>query len=113
MQKKYRLTNRSSFQYIFKKGEKIAGKFLVLYKVNASNIKVGISVSKKVGNSVVRSKVKRRIKESFRLLIEKIKGNYNFVVVARKECNQASFQEIQNEIDDLLKKNNVEFLEEQ
>lgn len=75
--------------------------------VKAATIKIGISVSKKVGNSVIRSKVKRRIKEAFRQQIENINGNYNFVVVAKEACEKASFDQIRDAIILLLKKSEV------
>lgn len=102
MKKEYRLKNNSSFQYIFKKGKKYNHELLFLYKVKAANIKIGISVSKKVGNSVVRSKVKRRIKEAFRLRIDKIQGSYNFVVVARQPIAKATYKQIEDAINIVL-----------
>jgi ribonuclease P protein component len=107
MQKIYRLTLNGSFKYIYRKGNVMCSKLLVLYRVPAHNLKVGITVGKKVGNSVVRSLVKRRISESFRLLIPKISKNYNYVIVARSECADASYSEINSDIIYLLEKSGV------
>lgn len=104
MQKIYRLTRNSSFNYVFKHGVKYRNYLLSLYCLKAGSIKVGISVSKKVGNSVVRSKVKRRIKEAFRLLIPELKGSYNFVVVAMDTCAEAVYADINDALTRLLKK---------
>lgn len=104
MQKTYRLTQRRSFGYIYKKGSVYSTPRLVMYSVPAHNLKVGISVGKKVGNSVVRSRVKRRISERFRLLIPCVDKNRNFVIVARTECADASSAEIEKDIIYLLKK---------
>ena len=46
--------------------------------------RLGITVSKKIGNSVVRSRVKRIIKEAYRLHEDKFKIGYDFVIVARR-----------------------------
>lgn len=103
MQKKYRLTNNSSFRYIFKNGKKTYGEYLILFSVEAASRKVGVSVSKKVGNSVVRSRIKRLIKEAFRAVLEET-NNYNFVVVAKEKAKDADYHQIKTEIINLLKK---------
>ncbi|HHT83129.1 MAG: ribonuclease P protein component [Christensenellales bacterium] len=98
MKKEYRLTGNRSFQYIYKNGQRVNTKFFILYIVEAATIKVGVSVSKKVGNSVVRSRAKRRLKEAFRTIIGNLKRGYNFVIVAKKEIVDAEFWEIKEEI---------------
>ncbi|NLL55646.1 MAG: ribonuclease P protein component [Clostridiales bacterium] len=107
MQKIYRLTLNGSFKYIYRHGTSVSTKLLILYKVPAHHIKVGISVGKKVGNSVKRSLVKRRIRESFRLLIPKISPKYNFVIVALPACSEATFAQINSDMLYLLKKSGV------
>lgn len=107
MQKQFRLTQNSSFNYIYRKGSCAPSRLMVIYRVPANNLKVGISVAKKVGNSVVRSKVKRRISESFRLLIPQIEPNNNFVIVAREGCAKADYIEISNDLAKILTKMNV------
>lgn len=103
MKKEYRLTNNSSFQYIFKNGERTHTNLFVLYRVTAANIKIGVSVSKKVGNSVIRSRVKRRIKESFRKIIDFIEGSYNFVIVAKPKSATAEYADFKEELIKVLK----------
>ena len=63
------LRSNRDFQKVFKSGRSYANKYLVMYvsKNQLSENRLGISVSKKVGNSVVRHRVKRFIKESYRL----------------------------------------------
>lgn len=107
MQKKYRLTQNSSFNYIYKRGKSVSAASMLLYKVNSHNLKVGITVGKKVGNSVVRSRVKRRIKERFRLLIPRIDNNYNYVIVAKKGCAELSSEIINRDLLYLLEKSGV------
>lgn len=104
MQKIYRLTQRSSFNYIYKKGCVVSTQRLTVYSVPAHNLKVGIVVGKKVGNSVVRSKVKRRISERFRLLIPCVVCDRNFVVVAKSDCAECSSDVIEKDLIYLLKK---------
>ncbi len=104
MQKIYRLTQRGSFAYIYRHGVCRSTTRLSVYKVPAHNLKIGIVVGKKVGNSVVRSRVKRRIGERFRLLIPNVDAKNNFVVVARSACADATSDEINAELIYALKK---------
>lgn len=104
MQKIYRLTQRSSFSYVYRKGSSFSTQRLVMYVVNAHNLKVGIVVGKKVGNSVVRSRVKRRISERFRLLIPCVEQDKNFVIVARSACSESDSATIEKDLYYLLKK---------
>ena len=78
----YKLRKNTEFRLVYRRGKSYANKLLVLYVFNnKKNIdeknlqynKVGISVSKKVGNSVVRSRSKRLIYESYRLNLNNIK----------------------------------------
>lgn len=104
MQKKYRLTRRGSFSYAYRKRDCVVTERLAVYKVPAATLKIGISVGKKIGNSVVRSRVKRRIGERFRLLIPHVSERYNYVVTARSACAEASSAEINADLISALKK---------
>ena len=104
MQRIYRLTQRGSFNYIYHHGVYRSTARISVYKVPAHNLKVGIVVGKKVGNSVVRSRVKRRIGERFRLLIPEIDAKNNFVIVARSACADATSKEINEDLVFALKK---------
>ncbi len=77
---------------------------MVLNFVPASSNKVGVSVSKKIGKSVVRNLVKRRIYAQFATRIPLIKGSYNYVVVARDKIREATFEQIGESLDTLLHK---------
>ena len=57
--------------------------------------RIGISVSKKVGNSVVRHRVKRIIRESYRLTRDNVNNGLDIVVIARKEAKEKSYQELE------------------
>lgn len=99
MQKVYRLNKSSAFKYIYRNGKSYACKHLVLlFAPTKFNLRVGFSVSKKIGKSVVRSKVKRRLKEGFRSLIPYIDNGYNYIVVAREPSAEASFTELYNSL---------------
>ncbi|MEG1805633.1 MAG: ribonuclease P protein component [Clostridia bacterium] len=106
MQKVYRLKKGFQFNYIYRKGKSVAGKEMVLmYARNRNNkILIGVSVSKKIGKSVVRNKVKRRIKESARLLIPQMDKRFNYVIIARTSAVESSYAQINQTLKYLLKK---------
>ncbi len=77
---------------------------MVLCFVPAHSNKVGVSVSKKIGKSVVRNLVKRRINAQFSTRIPLIKGSFNYVVVAKEKIREATFEQIGECLDMLLRK---------
>lgn len=104
MQKEFRLTNNASYNYIYKNGESVVTPLFNLLYVKAANIKVGVSVSKKIGKSVVRNLMKRRIKENFRTFIPSITVKCNYVVAARPGIENVSYQYLGQELQKALKK---------
>jgi ribonuclease P protein component len=71
---------------------------MVLYarKNRTGTNRVGITVSKKLGHAVVRNRVRRRLREVYRLNESRFQPGWDIVVVARSRCISASFQEIVN-----------------
>lgn len=80
--------------------------FGIIYGKNGTHDhnRLGISVSKKVGKSVVRSHVTRLIRESYRSMEEEVKSGYDFVVIARVSCAAASYHEVCRSLRHLFKK---------
>ena len=104
------LKKNKDFRLVYNKGKSIANKYLVLYRLknHKNGNRLGISVSKKVGNSVVRSRVKRIIKENYRLEEENITHpGFDFVIIARPAAKEATYQEINAALMHLLKKSSV------
>ena len=104
------LKKNYDFRTVYRKGKSLANRHLVMYKYpNKLDInRLGISVSKKVGNSVVRSRVTRLIRESYRLQEENIdKVGWDFVVIARTTAKGTSYDEISNSLTNLLKQHKV------
>ncbi|MFX0549882.1 ribonuclease P protein component [Hathewaya histolytica] len=104
--KRYKIRKNSEFRTVYKRGKSFSNKFLVLYiKKNGNNInRLGISVSKKVGKSVIRSRVKRLIRESYRLNCHKFKNGHDFVIIARVSSNDQNYITIENALNELFSK---------
>jgi ribonuclease P protein component len=109
LKKQIRLRKRKEFNYIFKNGRSFATKTLVLtyLPTKLKNPKIGFSVSKKIGNAVIRNKVKRRLREAFKVYLPKINKKYNYIIVARKDIVNLSYAEIVKTLNYALKKTNL------
>ncbi|MCD7835183.1 MAG: ribonuclease P protein component [Lachnospiraceae bacterium] len=97
MQFSEHLKKNHQFQFVYQNGKSYADKYLVMYvKENGMNKnRIGISVSKKVGNSVVRHRVTRLIRESYRLHENIFNSGLDIVIVARACAASAGFKEIE------------------
>lgn len=86
------------FLEVYHHGKSYANKYLVLYilKKDIKNNKFGITVSKKVGNSVVRHRVTRLIRESIRLNGDRFVEGYHIVVIARNTAKDCKYCEIES-----------------
>ena len=100
------LKNTSQFREVYENGRSAANALLVLYVLatDGNARKLGISVSKKTGNSVVRHRITRIIRESFLELKSLIPEGYTLVVVARKGAKGKGFSEICDALRHLLYK---------
>lgn len=92
------------FRKVYKKGKSIVGKYLVVYylKNNKFENRIGITVSKKVGNSVIRNKVRRLIKESIIKFDDFLLQGYDIVIVARVAASKANYSQIYTNLNYLL-----------
>jgi len=97
------------FQMIYKKGKSYVNKYLIMYVLNnkEEENRLGISVSKKVGNSVVRHRITRLIRESYRLQKDKFQTGYDIVVIARSNAKDKSYSEIESALLHLAKLHNI------
>jgi len=100
------LKKNGQFVYAYKRGKAKSTKCMTLIFVRARtyNTKVGFSVSKKIGNAVVRNKVKRRLKDSFGRYMPLVKTGYYVVFATKKPIAEATFAQIHSEVGYLLNK---------
>lgn len=103
------LKKNQDFQQVYKTGKSYGNKYLVMYiKENGLNKnRVGISVSKKVGNSIVRHHLTRLIRESYRLHEDEFLCGLDLVIIARVSARERSYAEIESALLHLGKLHNI------
>ncbi|MCX4352695.1 MAG: ribonuclease P protein component [Lachnospiraceae bacterium] len=103
------LKKNQDFRNVYENGKSYADKYLVMYVLeNNKNInRLGISASKKVGNSVVRHRFARLVRESYRLHENIFNSGLDIVVVARKSAASVGFSEIESALLHLSKLHHI------
>ncbi len=99
-----RMKKNAEFKKVYTEGRYYVEKYIVMYAVkNFSQYnKVGYSVSKKVGKAVTRNRIKRLMKENFRLFDENLKNGFDIVFTARKGSAEAEYENIHKNIESAL-----------
>ena len=89
------LKKNRDFQNVYQNGRSFANRFLVMYvlKNELGRNRIGISVSKKVGNSVIRHHITRLIRESYRLQEEMFNSGLDIVVIARVNAKEITYHQ--------------------
>ena len=100
LRKSFRVKKEKDFNAIFKEGESVANRRFVIYKLANSqeHFRVGLSVSKKLGNAVMRNQIKRRIRH---ILIDhrnELVDNIDFIVIARKGVENLDYAELEKNL---------------
>jgi ribonuclease P protein component len=100
------LTENYEFGRVYKRGVSYAGRFVVIYvwKKRVGDLRLGITVTKKVGKACVRNRSRRLIYENMRLVFPNLKENYDIVTVARQSTVGADFWSVGKDIKKLLQK---------
>lgn len=98
MKRFHSIKKNSDFQIVYKNGKSYANKLLIMYVYRTENpdTRIGISVSKKVGNSVVRHHVTRLVREIFRLHKDKIDTGLDIVVVVRPAAKESDYRKLES-----------------
>ena len=104
MQRSFRLTGNKQFTRIRGEGNSASNRFLVIRFVpnGLDRSRFGFMVSKRIGNAVVRNKVKRRLREAVRLT--PVKAGWDAVFIARRGTERAGYQELKQATGNLLRR---------
>ncbi len=104
--KKYKIKSKKEFQRVYEKGQSVVDGMSVFYVLPSENekIKIGFAVGKKIGNAVVRNRVKRMMREIFRKHKNELKGNKRVVWVARQRLALADIKTYERVFLRLVKK---------
>jgi ribonuclease P protein component len=105
MKKRYRIKREKDFRLVFKKGKSYANRQFVVYIIDhpdTTHLRLGLSVSKRLGNAVTRNKIKRRIRSFFRQHKKRL-AEKEYVVIARKPVSDMDFHEIEKSLLHVLK----------
>ncbi len=103
------LSSNRDFSRVYNKHQSKADRYMVMYILEngSDTLRLGVSVSKKVGNSIVRHRLARLIRESFRLNSKSIMKGYDIVFVARNNLKGKGFYETQKSMLHLLKASSI------
>ena len=102
-----------NFKIVYSKGRQAVNAYFVLYAMpnNKGATHIGITVSKKVGNAVTRNKIRRLVKESFRLMGARVVSGYDIVIVARRAVSalpkEGRFRKVDKSLTSLLTRLNL------
>ncbi|WP_090240409.1 ribonuclease P protein component [Lentibacillus halodurans] len=107
MKKRYRIKDNTEFQHVFKNGKSFANRQLVLYYIerpDQQHFRIGLSVGKKIGNAVIRNRIKRYLRQAFQELEGKIKPSSDIIIIARNPTKQMNFHQVKKSLIHLLSK---------
>ncbi|MED3801417.1 ribonuclease P protein component [Lysinibacillus xylanilyticus] len=106
MKKRQRVKKNDDFQKVFKKGKSFANRQFVVYfleKEGQTEFRVGLSVSKKLGNAVTRNQIKRYIRQSIHEIKDELKLNMDYVIIARQPAATMDFHEVKQSLQHVLR----------
>ncbi len=109
MLKKNVLRNKKDFSAIYNRGKSVGDRYVVVFskKNNLPYNRTAFLASKKVGNSVMRNRARRLMKESFRLSNFNLYEGYDFVIIARNTINDAKCADVMKSMKSAFKRAGV------
>lgn len=108
-EKVYRLKKNKDFRRVYSKGRSFADRRIIMYffKNDREESRIGFSVSKKVGNAVIRNRTRRILKEICRLNRSQIKKGFDIIIIARAAIAGNTYREIEKSFFWLIKKSGL------
>ena len=95
------LNKNHEFRRLYNKGKSAASKYVVVYCIRNNSVRnnrpenrLGVTVSTKLGNAVQRNRIRRRLKEIYRINEQSFRKGYNIVLVARQSSRNAGWNEL-------------------
>ena len=105
MEKKFRLRKNIEFKNIYKHGRNYWNRNFILYirKNKLKETRVGFTISKKIGNAVTRNKIRRRMKDAYRLNFDNLKEGYDLIFIPKKHIVDIPYKELENSMIHIMK----------
>ncbi len=99
-----RIRKRRDYLRVYQNGYRVNSKnFIIILSENRSGVKrLGLTVSKKAGNSIKRNRIKRLLREFFRLNKNKFPPSQDIVIIAKKDIPSLKYQDVCRELENLL-----------
>ncbi|MBG9785366.1 ribonuclease P protein component [Shouchella lehensis] len=110
MKKEQRIKKNEEFSAVFNRGSSMANRQFVLYilpKEGQDSLRLGLSVSKRVGNAVCRNRIKRYVREVFTQIQGDLKQHYDYVVIAHNPVKDMTYHEIKSSLEHVLRKSKM------
>ena len=109
LKKEYRLRKNADFRKVYRSAKSVSTRYLVLYPKmkKGESIRIGFSISKKVGKANVRNLYKRRLREIVRKNMHHIKPGCDLIILTRVPVVDLGYQELEKNVKYLLRKSGV------
>ncbi|MCA1295970.1 ribonuclease P protein component [Paenibacillus sp. alder61] len=107
MHRKLRLRNRADFNRVYRYGKSFANRQLVVYystRPEIERFRLGVSASKKIGNAVVRNRMRRMLKEIVRLHEPEIRDHLDLILIVRNGAVGMEYKELEKSVLHVLRK---------
>jgi ribonuclease P protein component len=94
VQRRNRLSRSRDFDTVYRHGRSVATRYLVLYRFDrggddAGDVRLGIAIPKKIGSAVTRNRIKRRLREGWRELLDEVPPGSDYVLLVRAPLGEA------------------------
>jgi len=106
---KRKLSKTSEFKKVFSEGRRIEGNNLIIFilKNDYNFNRPGMIIKKETGKAAARNKIKRRLREAFRLINKKLSPGYDIIILAKNNIKESGYLEIYHDLENLLYKGNL------